>query len=97
MILYVDPIFDIDQMQRTMRHLYQDDPSRNSYTKIAGRGVAMTAALTCTHCRKQMALRPHLLEKKDDNDNTSTAADDKNKNKVFSINSAASNVGAERK
>ena len=96
-MLYRDPIFDIDQMQRTMRHLYQDYPLRDSYTKIDGRGVAMTAALTCTHCRKQMALRSHLLEKKDDNDKTSTGARDKHKNKVFSINSAASNVGAERK
>ena len=49
MMMYQDPTFDIDQIQSTMRHLYLDDLSRCSDTKIAGRGVSMTAASTCSH------------------------------------------------
>ena len=49
-MVYRDLTFDIDQTQSTMRHLYLDDRSRNSDTKIVGRGVAMTAASTCSHC-----------------------------------------------
>ena len=53
MVMYRDPTFDIDQIQSTMRHLYLDDLSCNSDTKIAGRGVAMTTASTCSHCGNQ--------------------------------------------
>ena len=53
MMMYRDPMFDIDQMQSTMRHLYLDDISRNSDTKIVGRGVAMSVASTCSRCGKQ--------------------------------------------
>ena len=37
-MMYRDPTFDIDQMQRTVRHLYLDGISPNSDTKIADRG-----------------------------------------------------------
>ena len=53
MIMYRDSSFDIDQIQSTKRHLYLDDRSRNSDSRIAGRGVAMTAASSCSHCGKQ--------------------------------------------
>ena len=49
MVMYRDPTLNIDQMLSRMRHIYLDDLSRNSGTKIAGRGVAMTAASTCSH------------------------------------------------
>ena len=50
MMMYQDRTFDIDKMQSTMRHLHWDGLSRNSDTKSAGRGVAVTTASTCSHC-----------------------------------------------
>ena len=53
MMTYRDPTFDIDHMQSTMRHHCLDDVWRNSDTKIAGRGMAMAAASTCSQLGKQ--------------------------------------------
>ena len=96
-VMYRDPNFDIDQMQRTMRHLYLDHISRNSDTKIAGRGVAMTAASTCSHCGKQGHYASNCWKRKDDNGSKSTGAFNKQKNKEPPNDKAASNVGAEHK
>ena len=43
-MIYRDPIFDVDQTQSTMRHLYLDDLSRSNGAKgkIAGRNVTIT-------------------------------------------------------
>ena len=97
MMMYGDPTFDIDQMQSTMRHLYLDDLSRNSDTKIAGRGVSMTAASTCSRCGKQGHYACNCWKRKDDNDKRSTSAHDKQKNNESSNDKAAFNVGAEHK
>ena len=97
MMLCRDPTFDIDQMQSTMRHLYLDDLSRNSDTKIVGRGVAMTAASTCSRCGKQGHFTRNCWERKDDNDSKSTGTHSKQKDKESSNGKAASNVGAEHK
>ncbi len=43
MIVYQDPTFDIDRMQGTMSHLYQDDLPHNSDAKVAGGGVLLIA------------------------------------------------------
>ena len=74
MMMYRDPTFDIDQMQNTMRHLYLDDILRNIHTRIAGRGVAMTAASPCSHCGKQGHYARNCWKRKGDNDNKSTVA-----------------------
>ena len=97
MMMYRDPTFDIDQMQSTMRHLYLDDISRNSDTTIAGRGVAMTLASTCSQCGKQGYYARNCWKRNDDNDRKSTGAYNKQKNKESSKGKAASNVGAEHK
>ena len=97
MKMYRDLNFGIDQMQSTMRHLYLDHLSRNSNTKIAGRGVAMTAASTCSHCGKQGHYARNYWKRKDDNDSKSTGAYNKHKNKESSNDKAAPNVGAEHK
>ena len=97
MMMYRDPTFDIDQMQSTMRHLYLDDFSRNSDTKIVGHGVAMTAASTCSHCGKQGHYARNCWERRDDNDSKTTGAHNKQKNKESSNGKTASNVRAEHK
>ena len=98
MMMYRDPTFDIDQMQSTMRHFYLDDVSRDSDTKIAGRGVAMTAASNCNHCGKHGHYARNGWKRKDDNDdNRSPGAHDKQKNKESSDGKAEYNVGAEQK
>ena len=84
MMMYRDPTFDIDQMQSTMHHLYLDYLSRNSDTKTAGRGVAMTAASTCSHCGKQGHYARNCWKRK------STGKESSN-------GKAASNIGAEHK
>ena len=94
MMMYRDPTFDIIQMQSTMCHIYLDDLSRNSNTKVAGRDVVMTAASTCSHCGKQGQYARNCWKRKDDNDSKS-GAHDKQKNKESSRGKAASNVGAE--
>ena len=96
-MVYRDPTFDINQMQSTMRHLYLDDLSRNSDITIAGRGVAMTTASTCSHCGEQGRYARNCWKRKDDNDSKSTGAYNKQKNKESSNGKAASNVGAEHK
>ena len=42
-MMYRDPMFDIEQMQSVMRHLFLDDLSRKDGTMgaIAGRGIVM--------------------------------------------------------
>ena len=97
MIMYRDPTFDIDQMQSKMRHLYSDGLSGNSDTKIAGRGVAMTAASTCSNYRMQGHYARNRWKEKDDNDGESTGSHNKQKSKESSNCKAASNVGAEHK
>ena len=97
MMMYRDPPFDIDQMQSMMRRLYFDDHSRNSDTKIVGRGVAVTAVSTCSHCGKQGHYARNGWKRKDDNDSKSTGAYNKQKNKESSNGKAASNVRAEHK
>ena len=76
MMMYGDPNFDIDQMQSTMRALYVDDLSRNRDTKIAGRGIAMTASSICSHRGKQGPYPRNSWKRKDDNNNRSTGAHD---------------------
>ena len=99
MMMYRDPTFDIDQMQSTMRHLYLDDILRNSDTRIAGRGVVMTAASTCSHCGKQghYARNYNCWKRKDDNDSRSTGTHNKQQNKESSNDKAKSNAGAEHR
>ena len=97
MMMYRDPAFDTDQIQSTMRHLYLDDLSRNSDTKIAGRGAAMTAASTCSHCGKQEYYARNCWKMKDDYDSRSTGAHNKQKNKESSNDKTAYNVGAGHK
>ena len=97
MMMYRDPTFDVGQMQSTMRHLYLGDLYCNRDTRIAGRGVAMTAASTCSHCGKQGHYARNFWKRKDDNDSRSTGAHDKQKKKESSDGKAASKVGAEHK
>ena len=52
-----------------MCHVYLDDLSHNSGTKVIGRGVAKTAETpTCSYCGKQGHYARNGGEKKDDND-----------------------------
>ena len=100
MMMHRDPTFDIDQMRSTMRHLYLDDLSRNSDTKVGGRGKAMTAASTCSdcrHCRKQGHYARNCWKRKDGNDIKSAGAHNKPKKKKSRNGKAASTVGAEHK
>ena len=90
-----DPTFDIDQMQRTMRHLYLDDRWPNRDTKIAGIGVATTAASTCGHCSRQGYYARNCWKRKDDNDSRSSGAHNKQKNNQYSNSKAVSKVGGE--
>ncbi len=61
LMMYRDPLFTIEQIQSTMRHLYLDNLSRRNTkeSRIAGRGAAMIAEPTpdpdqvvCHHCNK---------------------------------------------
>ena len=76
---------------------YLNDSSRNSDTKIASRGVVMTAASTCKRSGKQGHYARNCWKRKDDNDDKSTGSHDKQKNKESSRGKAASNVGAKHK
>ena len=53
---------------------YLDYISRTSDTKIVGRGVAMTAASTCSHCGKQGHYARNCWKRKDDSGSKSTGA-----------------------
>ena len=66
-------------------------------TKIAGRGVAMAAASTRSHCGKQGLYARKYWKKEDDNDSTSTGAHIILKNEEYSNGKAASIVGAGHK
>ena len=96
MMMYRNPRFNIDQIQSTMRHHYLDDLLRDRDTKIAGGGVAITAASTCSHCGMQGHYARNCWKRKDDNDSGSTGGHNK-QNKESSNDKAASNVGAEHK
>ena len=91
------PDFGHYHMQNTMHHLYLDDLSRNSDTKIAGRGVAMTAASICSQCGNQGHYAPNCWKRREDYDSISTGAHSKQKNGGSSKCKAAFNVEAEHK
>ena len=55
-MMYRDPMFDIEQMQSVMRHLFLDDLSRKDGTMgaIAGRGIVMAVKTSTWHnCGKK--------------------------------------------
>ena len=74
MMMYRDPISDIDQMQSMMRYCSFNYISPNSDTKIAGRRVAMAAASTCSHCGKKELYARSCSKRKGDYDSRSTDA-----------------------
>ena len=86
-MMYRDPTFDIEQMQRTMRQFYLDNISRNSRAKgkIAGRGVAMSAETSICSCCGKEELHARTCWKKQDEANKSNGAHD---NKHFGGNTA---------
>lgn len=60
MMMHRDSTFDIDQMQRTTRHIYLDGLSNSNEAKgeIAGRGAAMADGTTICNSARRTVISP---------------------------------------
>ena len=96
-MMYRDPTFDIDQMQSIMRHLFLGLSFAQQRHQDRWSWRSHDCGIDLTSLREKRALRPQLLERKEDNDSKSTGAYNRSNNKKSSSDEAASNVGAEHK